>query len=173
MNEWYDIFGGVLQNIGLATSENLRLELLKNARSDRVRTEIVKVMATTLGPVDACASVVLALLVGHLKVDASQTGIKAFHALQKDALGPGNGRFEVVNVNLSEGGEYQIAMHGFQYDSRAAPEGILFSKVETDKLTLFYRRTKFGANVAVLETVSDMIAAKVSEYFAHHVFDIV
>ena len=170
---WYNYFGEVLSNIGLIASLIKGYEPIKGAQPNKALSEIINVMATALGPVASCKSIILALLVGHLRIDTEQPGIQAFQTLQKDALGSGSGKFEIFYINPTEDGNYRIAMHGFQYDSLAAPEGILFSAAETNQINLFHSQAEFLANTAVFETLSDAIAAKVSAHQDLFIFNII
>jgi hypothetical protein len=157
VHDWYEQYLGVLGNIGWHVRDMGFATLQETTEDFDVQDEILKVAATLLGPA------ALATVSSMLKSLDSVSDMKTETVFDRDACHGNTARFQIGVAEQDSEGRLLVSLMGFALTAKRTLTRALHVKGKRNDVMLNYTAARTSIDTTVLDSVRELIAAKLGE----------
>ena len=163
IQEWYEAYFQALTTLGWAQSDTRFEDYEFASRNAEAHESILKVLAVLLGPAATTLLVVKAAVEALQSMKENSPWLTLFD--RKSTTGR-SARFQVATAQVDESYLLQIALVGFELNTRSTLTQVLFFKFSTSSTTLRYAAGKATIYEAALADQRTVIAQRLAAYRA-------
>ena len=164
--DWYETYFDVLTNIGWVVQDRSFAEYHEGGKNFEAHKAIVSVATALLGAAPAALALVKTTLDALQSMDADSPWITVFDRESRHAR---TARFQISLAEQDAGGQFFVTLMAFGLEATARVTQVLFFKARASEATLRHYSGRVTINTAVLESVQEAIAAKLTGHAADFV----